>query len=231
MTICPQCKVKLLRGEDTCPFCHCVTEVASPEEEEAVKERYGNGAPYPNAQRRSRLLRFWLRLTLFILILLEAGMVTINVIFTPTLYWSVVTGVALLYVYVIVVYWIRHDSGLAPKMGLQLVTVMVMLYALDRTTGNYGWALRWAVPTVILLGDGAVFLLMMLHRSRWFSYMLLLLCLGACSVAIIIFYFAGLIAVATLPAISAAVTGIYILAVFLLGDRTVKRELGRRFHV
>jgi hypothetical protein len=55
--------------------------------------------------------------------------------------------------------------------------------------------------------------------------------LGACSLTIILLYFAGMIAVVTLPAISAAVTGIYILAVVLLGDRTVRRELGRRFHV
>lgn len=231
MTSCPKCKTILLRGEDTCPLCHCVTEIMPEEAEAAVEERYGGGAPYPNAQRRSRMLRFWLRLALFILIVFEAGLVTINVLLTPGLYWSAVTGVALLYVYLIVVYWIRHDSGLAPKMGLQLVTIMLMLYALDLTTGDHGWALRWAVPTVILIGDGAVFLLMMLHRSRWFSYMLLLLGLGACSVTIIVFYFAGLIEVVTLPAISAAVTGIYILAVVLLGDRTVRRELGRRFHV
>ena len=116
-------------------------------------------------------------------------------------------------------------------MGLQLIFTMVLLYVIDYTTGSHGWALKWAIPGCILFGDGIVLFLMMLNRSRWASYILLLMFMGLCSVAITaILYFTktgGML----LAAIAIAVTGIHILGAFVFGERAVARELGRRFHV
>ena len=108
---------------------------------------------------------------------------------------------------------------------------MVVLYEIDKFTGNYGWALQWAIPGAILLGDGIVFILMMLNRSRWFSYSLLLILMGVCSVGILGLYFIKVISNLVLPVICVAVTGIYLLATITFGEKAMKRELGRRFHI
>ena len=84
---------------------------------------------------------------------------------------------------------------------------------------------------MILFGDGIVFTLMMLNRSRWFSYTLLLLLMGICSAAIIGLYFAGKISSLVLPVICAAVTGVFLLATITFGEHAMMRELGRRFHI
>ena len=231
MNRCPQCKVILYSDNETCPLCQCVVEDMSREEQEAVRARYGAGAPYPNVQKRQRWLRFALKLILFVMILTEGLLILINHYTTSGFCWSAITGASMAYGYLFLLYWIRHDSGFAAKVGLQMLFTMVILYAIDVLTGDYGWALQWAVPGVILFGDGIVFTLMMLNRSRWFSYTLLLLLMGICSAAIIGLYFAGKISSLVLPVICAAVTGVFLLATITFGERAMMRELGRRFHI
>ena len=231
MTRCPNCRTILLQGTDTCPLCHCVSEELSAEEQETARARYGEGAPYPNAQRRQKLLRLWLRIILFTFISSEAILIVINHYTTPQIWWSAITAAALVYGYLFLLYWVRRDSGFAAKVGLQMIFTMILLWLIDRFTGNYGWALTWAIPGVILFGDGIVFLLMMLNRSRWFSYTLLLLVLGICSAAILSIEIAMKNQMIILPIICVVITDLYLVGTILFGERAVSRELKRRFHV
>ena len=231
MNKCPQCKVILYNKAATRPLCHCVVEELEGAEEKRVLEKFGAGAPYPNVQRRHKWVRFALRLVLFVFVIVEALLLLINYLTTPHFWWAAITGVALAYGYLFLVVWIRNDSGFALKVGLQIMFTMVVLFEIDKFTGNYGWALQWAIPGVILLGDGIVFILMMLNRSRWVSYSLLLILMGVCSIAIICLYFTGVIGNLVLPVICVAVTGIYLLGTITFGEHDVKRELGRRFHI
>ena len=73
--------------------------------------------------------------------------------------------------------------------------------------------------------------LSMFNRSRWWSYTLLLLFLGVCSVIIISWDIATKKSNLILPIICVIVTGLYFLGTLFLGERSVKRELKRRFHV
>ncbi|MCR5127048.1 MAG: hypothetical protein K6B69_03000 [Lachnospiraceae bacterium] len=231
MNKCPQCKVILYNRTDTCPLCHCVVEELEPAEEKRAKDKFGEGAPYPNAQRRHKWLRFALHLVLFVFVIVEALLILINHLTTPGFCWAAITGVALAYGYLFLLVWIRNDSGFALKVGLQILFTMVVLYEIDKFTGNYGWALQWAIPGTILLGDGIVFILMMLNRSHWFSYSLLLILMGVCSLGILGLYFIKVISNLVLPVICVAVTGIYLLATITFGEKAMKRELGRRFHI
>ena len=231
MTRCPQCKVILYNSHGTCPLCHCVTEELEGTEREKICETFGEGAPYPDAHRRQRFLRFALRLVFFVLILAEALLVMINYLTPGTYWWSAITGVAILYTYLFLVYWVRHDSAFAAKVGLQILFTMLVLYEIDHMTGEYGWSLQWAIPGVILFGDAVAFFLMMLNRRRWYSYMLLLLLMGACSIWIFVLYFIGTISNVIMPVICLSVTGIYILATVTFGLRGVSQELRRRFHI
>ena len=231
MNKCPQCKVILYNGADTCPLCHCVVEELEPAEEKRVQEKFGEGAPYPNALKRHKWVRFALRLVLFIFVLAEALLILINYLTTPDFAWSAITGVALAYGFLFLLYWIRTDNGFAFKVGLQILFTMVVLYEIDNFTGQYGWSLQWAIPGVILLGDGIVFILMMLNRSRWVSYSLLLIVMGICSAASLGLYFTKVISNLVLPVICVAVTGVFLLATVTFGEKAMKRELGRRFHI
>lgn len=228
---CSHCNVYVYDNTEACPLCHRVLDDLEEQELIRVKEQFGNGAPYPDVRRFQKRLHFVMRLILFLFIVAEIALLVINRFVTPDFLWSGISGVAMIYIYGSMIYWIHHDSGFAAKVGAQLMLTMGLLYGIDYFTGMRGWSLQWAIPGVILFGDAIVFFLMMLNRQHWYSYTLLLLLIALCSGAIICLYFVGRITNIILPVICVGVTGIYLLGTIIFGDRQLKRELKRRFRV
>lgn len=228
---CPHCNVYIYDNAEACPLCHRVLDDLDTEERGNVEKQFGNGDPYPDVRRFQKRLHFITRLLLFSFIVAEIALVIINHYVTPGFLWSGISGVAMIYIYGSMIYWIHHDSGFAAKVGAQLILTMGLLFFIDYFTGMYGWSLQWAIPGVILFGDAIVFFLMMLNRQHWYSYTLLLLLIAICSGAIISLYFVGTISNIILPVICVGVTGIYLLGTIIFGDRELKRELKRRFRV
>ena len=228
---CPQCGIILYQDSQFCPLCGCVTEEPAEEEKCAVLDRFGGNAPYPNIHQRQRRLRFFLKLVLFIFVIAEAAMILINRLTQVSYPWSLITGLSLLYIYLFLVYWVSYDTGFAAKVGLQLMITMAFLFGIDYWNGMNGWSLEWAIPGIILLGDGIVFFLMMLNRSRWQSYLLLQLLMGACSLCIILLHAAGVINGLIMPLLCISVTCIFVFGTILFGGRAAGRELSRRIHI
>ena len=231
MNKCENCNVIVYDETSVCPLCHSVLEEVEQEEKSIYAMLKQHGAPYPNVRRRTEILHFVTRLILFLFIVAEIGLIVVNYIVTPTFWWSGISGIAMVYIYLSMIYWIRHDAGYAAKIGLQICFTIALLVGIDYFTGMTGWSLQWAIPGVILFGDAIVFFLMMLNRQQWYSYTFLLLLIAIFSVCIIGLYFAGKIASIVLPVISAGVTGVYLLGTIIFGDREFARELKRRFHV
>ncbi|MCM1499685.1 MAG: DUF6320 domain-containing protein [Clostridium sp.] len=231
MNKCRNCDILIYDDTAVCPLCHSVLDELTEEEAETLKGFIGKGAPYPDVRKRTKRLHFVMRLILFLFILTEIGLVVINHFTTPDFWWSGISCAAMIYIYFSMVYWINHDAGYAAKIGLQLIATMLLLFGIDYFTGMTGWAFQWAIPGVILFGDAIVFFLMMLNRQHWYSYTLLLMLIALCSVGIVGLYFAGRIENVVLPVICAGVTGVYLLATAIFGDREMARELKRRFHM
>ncbi|MBO4337180.1 MAG: hypothetical protein J5842_03825 [Lachnospiraceae bacterium] len=231
MNRCPNCNIYLYSHPTVCPLCNSVTEELDEKEKYSARALFGMGAPYPDMHKKDRVLRFVLRLVLFIFLLAETVLVLINYLTSVKYPWSLITGVGLLYIYLFLLYWVRHDSGFAAKVGYQLFATQIFLFFIDYFNGFYGWSLQWAIPGIILLGDGIVFFLMMLNKSRWHSYLLLLLLMGICSLAILALYFTNVIHSIIMPLICTGVTAFYFLGTILFGGSSAGRELSRRFHV
>lgn len=231
MNKCENCNVIVYDEASVCPLCHSVLEELEKEEQKEYSLFDGCGAPYPDVRRRAEILHFVMKLILFLFILAEIGLVVVNYYTKPGFWWAGISGVAMVYIYLSMVYWIHHDAGYAAKIGQQISLTIALLVGIDYFTGMSGWSLQWAIPGVILFGDAIVFFLMMLNRQHWYSYTFLLLLVAIFSVGIIALYFAGRIESIVLPVISAGVTGVYLLGTIIFGDREFARELKRRFHV
>lgn len=232
MTICRNCKIHVNDDIDVCPLCHSVLDDDMTEEEiTAGDDLMHQGSEYPDVRKREKRLNMVMRAILFLFIIAEIGLVIINRAVNPNIWWSAISGVAMVYIYVSMVYWTRHDSGFAAKVGIQIVITMALLVGIDYFTGMTGWSIKYAIPGVILFGDAVVFFLMMLNRQYWYSYTLLLLFIGVCSVGILYLYFTRRITNVVLPITCVAVTGVYLLGTIIFGDRDFTRELKRRFHV
>jgi hypothetical protein len=102
---------------------------------------------------------------------------------------------------------------------------------IDYSNGMHGWSLQWAIPGIILLGDGLVFFLMILNKSRWQSYLLLLLLMAICSIAILTLYFVGTIQIFIMPLICSGVSCLSEFGAILFGGKRAQHELKRRIHI
>ena len=232
MNICRNCNIHVNDEIDVCPLCHSVLDDDMTEEEiSTANTLIHQGSEYPDVRKREKRMNIVMRAILFLFIVAEIGLVIINRAVTPNFWWSAISGAAMVYIYSSMIYWIKHDAGFAAKIGIQLVITMVMLIGIDYFAGWNGWSIKYAVPGVILFGDAVVFFLMMLNRQYWYSYTLLLLFIGVCSVAILFLYTTKWITNVVLPITCVAVTGIYLLGTIIFGDRQFTRELKRRFHV
>ena len=231
MNKCRNCNIIVYDETDVCPLCHSVLDELEEEERAAFSGFSEKGAPYPDIRRRTRRVHFALRLILFLFIVAEVAMILINYFATPKMWWSAITGIAMVYFYASMIYWMHRDAGYAAKIGSQICLTIALLIGIDYFTGMYGWSLNWAVPGIVLFGDAIVFFLMMLNRQYWYSYTLLLLLIGILSVGMMALYFIGKIESLVLPILCVSVTGLYLLGTIVFGDREFTREMKRRFHI
>ena len=229
MNRCINCNVYIADETQVCPLCHSVVEENVSKEEHAAWWRKGSN--YPDVRKWQRKLQFFMRLILFVFIIAEAALIWINHMTFNGLWWCAICGISMLYSYLSMIYWLRHDSGPAAKIGMQLTLTILLVIGIDYFTGANGWSLEWAAPGMILAGDAIVFILMMTNRKQWYSYTLLLLLITLFSIGVIVFYAMGKVQHVILVAISAAVTFTFLLGTCIFGDRELKRELKRRFHV
>ena len=139
MNKCRNCNIIVYDDSDVCPLCHSVLDEMTEEERAGADLFSEKGAPYPNVRKRTRQLHFAMRLILFLFILAELGMVIVNDLVTPHFWWSGICGVAMIYTYLSMVYWIRHDAGYAAKIGMQISLTILLLFGVDYFTGMSGW--------------------------------------------------------------------------------------------
>ena len=145
--------------------------------------------------------------------------------------WSVIAIVLMAYTALTVEYSILRHANLASKVLLQTVGAQALLVALDHSTGYNGWSVNYGIPSTILFADLSVVFLILVNRMNWQSYFMYQIAVTVFSFIPLILWAAGLLTRPALAFITVIVTVIILAVTIVLGDRSVKTELKRRFHV
>jgi len=145
--------------------------------------------------------------------------------------WSIIATGLMAYTALTVEYSILRHANLASKILLQTVAAQVLLVALDHSTGYNGWSVNYGIPSTILFADLSVVFLILVNRMNWQSYFMYQIAVTVFSFIPLILWAAGLLTRPLLALITVTVTVIILAVTILLGDRSVKTELKRRFHV
>lgn len=220
MSICKKCNLEILDETERCPLCNSVLEQTVEVED-----------MYPNVRVMARKLMLISRIYLFCAIITEVLLVYINVVTDSEIWWSAISGLSLLYVYMLIRFAILGQSGYQSKVTLLSLIAVLMLVAVDFLYGYNGWSINYALPVVILLVDMSILILMILNRRNWQSYMMWQLFMILCSVVSLVF---SLIGIATRPfmgELAFAVSVLFFVGTVIIGDRRARTELKRRFHV
>ena len=225
MNKCERCNIYIMDQTTVCPLCNTVlTEVTEKPEDNVLAQFFvqlGHGAKYPDVRRQNRMVHLLMRILLFCFLLTEAFLVYLNVHYTHGIKWSGITGIAMLYFYFSLSYWIRQDSGYAAKIGLQLLITLLLVVGIDFFIGFKGWSLSIAAPSIVIFGDAIVAINIKVNLAGK----------ELLSVGIILLRFTGRLPSMTLAVISLVVTTVFLLAITLFGERALRRELKRRFHI
>ncbi len=107
----------------------------------------------------------------------------------------------------------------------------MLLVALDHSRGYNGWSVNYGIPSTILFADLSVVFLILVNRMNWQSYFMYQIAVTVFSFIPLILWATGLLTRPLLALITVTVTVIILAVTIVLGDRSVKTELKRRFHV
>lgn len=220
MSRCKQCNVEILDETERCPLCHSVLEKTVEVEN-----------MYPNVRMMTRRLALLSRIYLFVVILVEALLIYLNVLSDSEMFWSAIPGLAMLYGYLVLRYAILGKSGYKGKTIVLTLIAILMVVAIDFVVGYRGWSVNYALPSAILLVDVGILILMCINRRNWQSYMMWQIFMILCSVVPLVLYAVGIVTTPILAVLAFAFSAALFLGTLIIGDRRARTELRRRFHV
>ena len=220
MSRCNKCNIEVLDETERCPLCNCVLEQTVEVEN-----------MYPNVRLKARKMMLFGRIYLFLAILTEALLLYINYVTAPKMWWSVITGMIFLYGYLLIRFAILGKTGYRIKIVVLMMIMILMMVAIDFVAGYHGWSLNYVLPSGILAVDVGIWLLMLINRRNWQSYMMLQIFMMVCSVVPVIFAAVGIVTAPLLSQIALAFSVFLFLGTVIIGDRRARTELRRRFHV
>lgn len=220
MSRCRKCNIEVLDETERCPLCNSVLEYTTEMEN-----------MYPDVRIKSRKLMSISRIYLFGAIILEVLLVYINAVTDSVIWWSLISGLSLLYVYMLIRYAILGTSGHKSKVTVLSLIGVLMLVAADFVLGYRGWSINYALPVVILLVDLSILTLMFINRRNWQSYLMWQIFMIICGAVSLAFSLAGIATRPFMGELAFAASVLLFVGTVIIGDRRARIELKRRFHI
>ncbi len=214
------CKVEISDDSRVCPLCRSVLAGGEPGE-----------ASYPDARIITRKLKLFTNILLFGVIVACAVTGYINYRTYSGVWWSVIVGAGLFYLFLIIRMDILGSKGYIFKTVLTMLTGICYIILIDFVTGYRGWSVNFVVPGVIMLMDVGVIVLMIVNMRNWQSYLLFQIFMILCSLIPLLLIAVHVVTAPGLSELAFGCTVLLFIGTLIIGDRRARIELKRRFHV
>ena len=145
--------------------------------------------------------------------------------------WAFLTWGAAAYVAMTLRFSVMRHASMSGILVRQCLGIQAILLLIDTMTGLHGWSVDYAIPCVVLFEVAAILLMMLVNRMNWQCYFMYQIAITFLSFVPLVFLKIGWTKRPMLTVLSVAVSVWALVLTVLLGDRSVKRELRRRFHV
>ncbi len=145
--------------------------------------------------------------------------------------WSLLTIGVAAYIAMTLRFSVFRVASLAGTLLRQSLGIQVLLVFLDSLGGYTGWSLDYAVPCVIIFDVMAIVLLLVTNRINWQSYFMYQIAVTVLSFVPLLMWALGWVRQPFMAVLTAAVSVLGIVSTFVFGDKSVIRELKRRFHL
>lgn len=223
MNKCRQCNVTISDDTKICPLCQCVVE--------PLADASHHIGVYPDILLKERKIKRAANIVLVVLLGAGAILTLCNTIFFKGFWWCIIPVAAMAYAYVVFRLVLVSQKGYRIKVLIPLILTILLAVLIDVETGFYKWSLNFVLPGGILLTDLIIIILMLTNLRNWQSYIIMLIgMLAACLVPFSLLI-TGPVTRPLLSVIAFGVTLLLLLGCVIIGEKSAKAELRRRFHI
>lgn len=220
MAKCRKCNIEILDETSICPLCMSILEPTDEVEN-----------MYPDVRVRTRWLNLACNIYLFLALCAEAVMIYIDIRLDSPIWWSVLIGLGMLYVYLVLKYAVLGKSGYRSKIITLSILGVLLAVGADMAIGYRGWSVDYVLPSGIVIVDTVILCLMYFNRRNWQSYIMWQLFMILCSLIPAGLFAAGLEQNAYMAFLPLVLSAVIFLGTFIIGSRRARTELYRRFHI
>lgn len=225
MKYCKQCKVNIADPTTLCPLCQSILE-----KKDDAGQR--GEAMYPMISQQRKGYNLILRIFAFLCLVAMIVLAIVNYFTYNGLMWSIICDAAILYLLVTLRYTLFNGhEGHTMKILMQVIAVMLLTILIDYTLGYQGWSITYALPTIILVADVLILILMLVNLKTWQSYILLQIGMSVLSGALGLYMLFCRLEHTMLAGIAIGVSLVMFLGTVCIGDARARNEIKRRFHV
>lgn len=225
MKYCRTCKVNVDADRSYCPLCF---------RELAVKNDDGS-SEYPFMERKknehlTQSTHFLLKLFIFLSISIFAIFTLINLLINREAPWYLLIGASLLYIWILVAHTILSRRGVFEKIFMQLVGIMLILWACEVLSLNKEhWLANYVFPSISMATIVTMLMCTFIRRDKtWIlSFVSIILILTVAS----ILFFVYLDDFYILSIINLAFCSLTLFGYFTFGFKIIKSEFLKKFHL
>lgn len=222
MKTCKRCHVKVSDDSCICPLCHTVlTEFDGVKSERA----------YPDLFGRTKTYNLLTRIMLFLSIVGGIAAIVVNYLTYDKVMWSILTTAVILYYWSAIIHSIRHHVNVASKILVQAVCASVLTVIVDYVLGFGKWSINYVVPSILMLAGTAVLIIILVNRIHFQTYIIYQFIIGVLGFVPFLLFIFGIVDKPLMSIIAVIVSALTMIGVSIFGEKTVKSELKRRFHL
>ncbi len=227
MKYCKQCKVNISDPTNVCPLCQSILEKTNLSGDGAEKE-----AMYPLIGQQRKGYAFVVRIFAFLCLIAMVVLAVVNYFTYNGVMWFLICDAAILYLLVTLRFTLFNGrEGHTMKILMQVIAVILLTVLIDYTLGYQGWSVTFAMPTIILVADVLILILMLVNLKTWYSYILLQLSMVLMSAGLGLYLLLNKSEHALMAGVAIGVSLVMFLGTICIGDARARNEIKRRFHV
>ena len=224
MNRCKRCGVTVLDDASVCPLCSMVLQE---EKDSLIKGKDS----YPDIGLKTRKLKRISQIGMYLALLTEVLLIIINYYTYSHIWWSAISGGAVIYLIFTIRDFLNRRTGHIRKIYLQIIGLIALMICIDLTLGFTGWSLEYGLPCTILGMNLTIILCMIINYANWQNYLVMQLFAVLLAALDMIFYLTGVVQNMVLPWIALGVSVVLWTGTIIFGDRKARNELKRKFHM
>lgn len=225
MKACNECHVNIETGGEFCPLCGAALQPATTN---AITPPPN---PYPDLGGRTAQYNVLLRVFIFLSLLAVGASVLVNLLVPVGFWWCLIVIAGVAWLWLAIPPMLRRGANYAKRAVFLAIFTSLLVVALDFIIGWQGWSVTYAVPGLFCGGTFAIGMMVIFNRTSWAQYVFYQVLMGVFGFVPLLLYFLGISQSLVMVLITAGLSLASLLVTVVFGDRSLKHDFKRRFHL